>query len=322
MSGLGLRAITRAGLGIVISIAAFAIVLGSVDVGDAVAVLGRANPGWIVVAVVATAADAASRAARWQRLLGPIRHVRYPNVLRYTLIGYLANNALPARMGELVRSHYAGDREGLSRSAVLGTVVVERVVDTAAVVLIAGITIVVLGVGGSLATAVVFGGAVAAGLAIGLGVGLAAHRLPGASRVIAFGRRWPRIAGAIARLRSGLSVVGRRRTLTSAVLFSGIAWACATVAFAATARAVGLSLGPAEAALVASGTALATAIPSGPGYLGTFELAASRILEALGVGANTALAFALIAHATILVTTSAGGAISLVHVGWRRSAPR
>ena len=55
----------------------------------------------------------------------------------YLAVGYAANNVLPARLGELVRSHYLGDREGISRTTTLGTVVVERVVDTGMVVAIA-----------------------------------------------------------------------------------------------------------------------------------------------------------------------------------------
>ena len=60
------------------------------------------------------ASTSPSAALRWQRLVAPIGHVRYPAMLAYLLVGYLANNVLPARLGELVRSHYLGDREGLS----------------------------------------------------------------------------------------------------------------------------------------------------------------------------------------------------------------
>jgi glycosyltransferase 2 family protein len=314
--------VIRAGIGVAVSIVAFVIVLRSVDIADTLLVLARATPAWIAVALAAVAADAMSRAARWQRLLAPIHAVRYRNVLRYTLIGYLANNVLPARLGELVRSHYLGDREGLSRTTTLGTVVVERLVDTVMAVLIAAAAVVILGIGGVIATAVVVGGAVAGAFALALVLGLAAHRLPGASRLIALGARWPRVAELVGRLRGGLSVAARPRTLIAAVLLSAIAWAWSTAAFAATGQAVGLTLSPAQAALVVSGTALATAIPSGPGYLGTFELAAVRILQALGVASDAALAFALLAHATILVATSAGGAIALAQVGWQGSGDR
>ena len=74
--------------------------------------------------------DVTLRALRWRGLLAPIARLRLPTVAASLLVGYLANNILPARLGELVRSHHLGDRTGVSRASILGTVVVERVVDT------------------------------------------------------------------------------------------------------------------------------------------------------------------------------------------------
>src|SRR5205823_8773909 len=126
------------------------------------------------------------RAWRWQRLLAPIHLVRVPRMFAYLAVGYAANNVLPARLGELVRSHYLGDREGISRTTTLGTVVVERVVDTAVVVSIASLSIVVLQVRGLVASAVLFGLAVTALGVVLLAVLVTAHRLPGAERIVAF----------------------------------------------------------------------------------------------------------------------------------------
>jgi uncharacterized protein (TIRG00374 family) len=122
------------------------------------------------------------------------------------LVGYLANNVLPARLGELVRSHYLGDREGISRSATLGTVVVERVVDTVVLVGIGAAAILVLNVRGVVVSAILVGVALAGLLVVALAVALAAHRLPGASRIAAFLGRWPRVKGIALRLRDGLRV--------------------------------------------------------------------------------------------------------------------
>ena len=110
--------------------------------------------------VVSSDRSARSAALRWQRLLARSRAVRYPPMLGYLLVGYLANNILPARLGELVRSHYLGDREGISRASALGTVVVERVVDLVAVVAIASVALLVLSVRGVVANAVLVGAAV------------------------------------------------------------------------------------------------------------------------------------------------------------------
>lgn len=263
--------------------------------------------------------DLVVRAVRWRRLLAPIRDVSFGATFGYLLIGYLANNVLPARLGELVRCHYLGDREGLSRATALGTVVVERVVDIAVVVAIAAAAILVLSVRGIVASAVLVGVAIGVLLAVALAIGIAAHRLPGAARVTALAGRWPRLRDLVTRLREGLAVAGDPRTLFEALALTVVAWGATILAFAAAGQAVGVQLTIGQAALLASGVALASAIPSGPASLGTFELAAVQIAQVLGVAAAPAFAMALIVHATILLITSTGGVIALVRLGWRRS---
>ena len=66
--------------------------------------------------------------------------------------------------------------------------------------------------------------------------------------------------------------------------------------------------------------ALATAIPSAPGYLGTFELAFTTIGKALGLPSDEAFALGVIVHVEILVLTSVGGAIAFLRLGWSRSS--
>ena len=146
-----------------------------------------------------------------------------------------------------------------------------------------------------------------------------AHRLPGAARLAAAADRWPRIQDLVGKLRGGVAVAGKPRTLAQAIALSGCAWTATTLGFAAGAQAVGVQLTLAQAALLASGTALATAVPAGPGNLGTYDLAASTIAVTLGVPVNTAFAIALLTHASTLLVTSALGSVSLLRLGWARA---
>jgi uncharacterized membrane protein YbhN (UPF0104 family) len=123
-------------------------------------------------------------------------------------------------------------------------------------------------------------------------------------------------------LRTGLAVAGRPRTLAEALVLTCAAWAASLLAFAAAGQAIGVQLTIGQAALLASGTALAAAIPSGPASLGTFELAATRIAAAFGVGGSQAFALALLVHAAIVAVTSIGGVTALVRLGWERDALR
>ena len=315
---MSLRGAIRGLAGTTVSVVALAIVLRSVDLARTLEVLGAAVPAWIALAALFIAVDVLVRAVRWRGLLAPIRAIAFRPMLAYLLVGYLANNVLPARLGELVRSHYLGDREGLSRTTTLGTVVVERVVDTAVVVAVGAIAILVLNVRGVVTSAVAIGAAIVALLAVALAIGIAAHRLPGAGVVAAWAGRWPRAGELAAKLRDGLAVAGRPRTLVHALTLSIVAWSATVLAFAAAGQAVGLELRIGEAALLASGVALASAIPSGPGYLGTYELAAVAIGEALRLPPEQTFAMALLVHATILLLTTVGGILVLARFGWRR----
>ena len=314
------RSLLRGGLGIAISVVSLYLVIRQVDLGAVGRVLGSAAPGWVAGVTACIAIDVVCRTVRWQGLLAPIQRVRFVPVLGYLLVGYLANNVLPARLGELVRSHYLGDRENMSRATTLGTIVVERVVDTAVLVAIASAAILVLNVRGVVASAVLVGLGITGLLIVGLAAALVAHRLPYADRAVAAVARWPSVISLAGRLRGGLAVAGRPRTVAVAVGWSVVAWSATVVGFAAAGHAVGVELTWGQAALLAAGVSLATAIPAGPGYLGTFELAAVQIAAVFGVGADPAVALAVLVHAVILVLTSAGGAVALLLLGWRRKA--
>jgi uncharacterized protein (TIRG00374 family) len=304
------RPLFRAVLGLAISVVAIGLVVRQVDLAAAWAILQNAIPAWVAATFGCVFLDITLRSLRWHGLLAPVAVLRRWTVTASMLVGYLANNILPARLGELVRSHHLGDRTGVSRAAVLGTVVVERVVDTGVLVAIASAAIVVLSVRGIVASAVLLGLAVTGLLVAVLALALVAHRLPYADRFIAVVERWPSVVGIASRLRGGLSVAGRPRTMVGAIAWSIAAWAVTIVAFAAAGQAIGVQLTLGQAALFASGVALVTAIPAGPGYVGTYELAAVSIGQAVGVPTDSAFALAFLTHAIVLLVTTVGGIVA------------
>jgi glycosyltransferase 2 family protein len=311
----------RAILGIAISVVALGLVIASVDIGATLDALGRADLRWVLFAAGLSTGDLAFRALRWQRLIRPIAPVGYFRMWGYLAIGYAANNVLPARLGELVRSHYLGDREGISRAAALGTVVVERVVDLVAVVAIASVALLVLSVRGVLVSAVFIGAAVAGLFLAAVALAIVAHRLPGIDRLAALLDRWPWIRELARSLQDGLGVVSRPRTLVETLLATVGAWTCSILAVAALGQALGVELSMAQAALMCSGVALAGAIPAAPSNIGTFEAAAVATGTTIGLSGETALAIGLLSHGVILIVTSIAGLIAFARIGWRAPEP-
>lgn len=313
--------VLRTALGLAISGAAIYILVLSVDIPAAIQALSKASPVWILVMVGTVFVDIAARAGRWRALLTPVASVAYRRVLGYTYLGYLANNVLPARLGELVRSHALGEGEGISRTTVLGTVVVERIVDTVIVVALAGLAVVILGVGGFISTAVLLGMLFVGVLVVGLVGAIVLHRLPGADRFIGLAGRWPKVVDLAARLREGLAVAAHPRSLGVALALSAVAWGASIGTVLAASQAVGIELSLVQAALLSSGVALVTIVPAAPGYAGTFELTAVEIAKLFGIDPASALAMALLVHAMILGVTSIGGVIAFILGRRRHVAP-
>jgi hypothetical protein len=316
------RSLVRAAVGIAISVVCLAVVVRGVDPAQTAQVVAGADWRLVALAAALIVADIGLRAYRWRLLLRPVAALPYPMVLRHTAIGYLANNVLPARLGEVTRSVTLGREADLSRSTVFGTVLVERVLDTAALAILATVAVLALGVHGAVEDAALAGLVLALALAVVLGVAIVARAVP---LPAAFGRaaqRVPAVTGLLVRLHDGILVASDRRALGGGIVTTAASWLLGIAAWTLVARSLGVELDLGRAMLVMAGVSLATAIPSGPGYLGSFELATVTILAAFGVAAEPALAVAILFHAMVLAVTSLAGAIALTTPGIGRRLHR
>jgi uncharacterized protein (TIRG00374 family) len=89
-----------------------------------------ANLWWIIVLIPLGLFSHWVRALRWRYLVAPLKpNASLRNLFSAVMIGYMVNNVLP-RAGELVRAYMFGRLEKMSKSATLGTIVVERILDT------------------------------------------------------------------------------------------------------------------------------------------------------------------------------------------------
>jgi glycosyltransferase 2 family protein len=100
------------------------------DVHALVESVKDANYWWILLMFACLMLSHAVRAWRWRYLLEPIKpDIGFRNLFSGVMIGYLMNNILP-RAGELARPYAIGKLEAIPKSAALGTIVVERLIDT------------------------------------------------------------------------------------------------------------------------------------------------------------------------------------------------
>jgi len=264
------------------------------------------------------------RAVRWQALFPDAIRPRASGAFIALMAGYLFNNLLPARAGELVRVHMVGRREQLPRSAALGTVVVERTLDLLVLLALLSFVLVSQPLPGWAAHAgrVVAVLALAAlGLILVLGwqgermVSLLVPRLRFAPEALR-----QRLDVSSRAFVGGVSAVLRASHLARFVVITALIWALELGVVSLIARAFELPLGPVNVLFVMLAVSLGTMVPSSPGYLGTFEFFGLSALALLGISGAPALGFALTLHAVLLLGSSVVGAACVAWNGWRRSA--
>lgn len=306
-------------VGLLLSAAAIAFLATSVDVATTGRILATANVVPLIAAVLVLATGVTLRVARW-RLLLPEQDggARVP-VLRLippVLLGYLGNVVLPARLGEGVRAAAVWRRERIGLPEALGSVAVERVLDTAVIALLGfGATVWLRAPVWLVSGTALVGLAAAAVLAIllsGMGSGVA-------RRLTRVGRRWPRIVSSADRFLRAASVPDRRAGL-GALILTAIAWLLEALIVWLVAIALAISLDPAGAMAIAAVAVLSTVIPAAPGYVGTYELAASAAGASLGLAPETALALAVLTHAVTLVPLTIAGLVAALKLGMNLSA--
>jgi len=236
----------------------------------------------LVVAIGLYALATLARGERWHRVLGLVgARSRRADAYSLTAVGYMGNNTLPARAGDLLKSVLTARRTGLSTPEVLGAAVAERVLDAAT---LGGIFLVLGGLvltdAGLPAVHAVL--AVLAGLAA---LALAAVALPRVRR--GHPRLQRAVELAIALLRPSRALLSP----TGAWLLLGtvLIWVLEATVYATVAEAVELPLRGLDALYLVALTNLVALVPAAPGYVGTFDAAVLFGVRALtgGVGGAT-----------------------------------
>jgi uncharacterized membrane protein YbhN (UPF0104 family) len=225
------------------------------------------------------------RGWRWHRVLriGGIPHAP-ADAYALVPVGYMGNTVLPARGGEVLRVILLARREGVSRRAVLGSIVSERLLDAASLVLLfAGLTW--FGVAGTPV------GQRPALLAVGALV-LGALALWGYLAL----RRRGRMEGFAARIRplvgGSKPLLGPPGLVLLAVTLA--VWLIEGAIFWIVAQSLELDVAPLEGCFLLVLSAFFSLIPAAPGYVGTFDAAIVFGLRAIGVTGGQALSFALL----------------------------
>ncbi len=303
-------------VGVPISVVFLWLAVRNVDLAAVRTTLQEARPALVGLAVLVMAGVYWFQAVRWRNIAASPQ-VSVARFYGMVVAGVACNNVLPARLGDLLRARWLGLEARMPGGRALATVVLDRGCDLATLFLL-------LAVGVTTVTS-------AEWLArIGFATAIALVVLGG---LLFFARVYTGRHGANARDRSlvrrvvrdtleGLSVpIGRRELLLWLVLSLG-AWAMWALSAIFVAYALGFQLGLGNALFVAAVMNLGVAVPSSPGFVGTYEWLGVASLGLLGIGSEEALAFSILLHACWYVPTTIAGGILLGVRALRRVSDR
>jgi uncharacterized protein (TIRG00374 family) len=271
------RALVSTILGLGISAACLVYAFYGVNLSGLLADMRRAEAFWIVASIASALLSLVFRAIRWKVLLLPIKQLPAWSLISATFIGMMANNVLPARIGEVVKAWVLARREHTSMSTVLGTVLIERLFDVMAALVILGISL-------ALASDLPTGSEVLLKrvgfvilIAVMVAIAVLLFVLHRRERSFLIARRWTgnrpganRIAQVLSDFVEGLSVL-RGQALVLVSVLSMAVWAVAIGSFYALAEGMGLGLTTIQTTLVFVIVLFGVAIPSAPGFVGTFH---------------------------------------------------
>ena len=263
---------------------------------------------WIAVSV---------RSFRWHILLKEISPVPLVPVMETLVVGYAVNNVLPARLGEVVRAAYAKRRLRIGRARVFGSIVVERILDLAAIFgcLIVGLLMFrVIDEAGRLPTFELI--ALNAGAVIGVALlGLFVVRSGNLGIV-----KLPKPALIVFEdFRRGLATLNRNSASLAVVLTITI-WSFETAAVAQSIRAFGVQLDVSHALMLMGAASLSTLVPTAPGYLGTYQLVFVIAMTAFGFSSSVGIVAATAIQIVLFGSVTVAGVLilgirSVKHIG-------
>ena len=301
-----MRILAKASIGVAFGMLLLWLALSEIDIEQGRLVIGQASAGYMALAVASYWLAIAIRIVRWRLLLSGTGRLSLGQVSQALIVGYAVNNVLPARLGEIFRADFLRRRFGVSRSAALGSIIVERLMDGMSVVLLLGVGLTAVDSfnNKTLSSAAIAGCAlVVIGLATVYAMIFWHERLPLA--------RLPWLEKRVRTFVQGMMAV-RGPQFVKALILTAVVWCFEAAAVYLIMRGFGIDVTFLGASLTIGAAALSTLLPSAPGYLGSLQVAFVLAYSALGLTPVLGVLSATAVQVLLLGSTTLVGLAMLV----------
>lgn len=299
--------------GIAFSILAIIILFRYFEWQDVVEALRHAEWVYLLIAIPVYLTSYVFRAMAWRMILKEA--VSFRKVFLTMHVGYLLNNILPFRMGELGRAYLLGREENLRFWRAFSSIIIERVFDMImAVAILMGTLPFVLNTGNTRQIASLVGAAVLLGLV--LLYLLARNRQWALTQFERLGERWPIVLrlgkDRLEAFLEGLSALTSLRRFLGVFGLMVISWILAIAIQYLILRSFYPGAQLLHGAFSLGSSSLGVAVPSSPGYLGVYEAVVVAALSVFAIPPSTAFAHAVTAHILYILLTGTFGTYTLI----------
>lgn len=325
---MDLRNVIRTVVVVGLAVGLLAVFLRNADIGRVWQSVTAARADYLLLALIVTSGTFIVRAERWQYLLGPLGRTRFSTCFRTTVIGFAASAVLPARAGEVIRPYLLARREGLSATATFATILVERILDLVAVLLLMAAFLIWFDPGleardSAVFQAIRFGGLVMAPVALAAllvmffmaGHPETLHAWLLKAEAVLPARLAKMLAGFAQTFAEGFAVVRSPQRLMAAMAWSMVLWVAIASGIWLVSIGFGIPMSFTGAWLMLAPLVVGVAVPT-PGGVGGFH-------EAYRIGAtaffsadnDTAVGAAIVLHAFSVAPVTIVGLIFILQDG-------
>jgi uncharacterized protein (TIRG00374 family) len=288
-------------LGILISVVLIYLSVRGINIQDVLNDLKKIQLSYVILFILLMIFMQYLRSYRWGVILQPMEKINQVPLFSITSVGFLAIAAIPARIGELARPYLISKRSSIKMSSALGTIFIERILDSFTVLTIATVVL-LIDMPFDLPSWMVKSSIIFSLLALSLFcfilflilrreaalkfINIILNRLPG--------KLANKIDVAIHHFIDGLQIVTNIKLFSYLLFLSVVIWLVDILAIYVLLLAFGFTLPVMASFVLMVILIVGIAIPAAPGFVGNWHYACVFALGLFGLAKADALSFAVV----------------------------
>jgi glycosyltransferase 2 family protein len=286
------------------------------------------NYWWLVPSLIATVIALVIRAYRWRFFLRDYHSIQFQSLWRSVCVGYMANNVLPFRIGEIVRAWFLARKEDRKTSEVFGTIVLERISDILSILILYVLFVFYFATQAdvNLPNEMIYGAWIMAFIALSSLAFLIllqwkTEKVRSTVNIILkifpekVSKKTNHLFDAFVQ---GLWILKSWKCILFTFALSMLVWIVLAFAYLYIFYAVGIEGTLLLSLFLIVALAFAVSIPSAPGFIGTFHWVGQQALLMMGIKGNVE-AYVLIAHMLAYIPVVVLGLfyLSVENISWK-----